>query len=308
MIFEVTVERMIVFFLILAVGFAAGKLGIIQKQYLPHFAQIITKILLPVMIFYATVSSCTRQTVLDNVVLIALSAVFYVLIALVTFMLAKIMRLPHDRDRVFQFCFIFGNTGFVGIPLLNAVFPETGLLYMMLFSIVDQLVFWTYGIWLSTARDRQSAKFNPKMLLTPNIVAMLLALVFVLAGIPLPGIFSTTLGTISNATSAMCMMYLGTLVCFSDVFAALKTKDLYVGVLVKMIALPIIVGRLLMLTPLDPNMVMGLVLIMALPVMTVVPMIATQNGREGEYATGITVATLVVSIASIPLVAFLVGI
>lgn len=46
---------------------------------------------------------------------------------------------------------------------------------------------------------------------------------------------------------------------------------------------------------------------MALPVMTVVPMVVANNGKEYEYATGITVVTLVASIVTIPLVVFLVG-
>lgn len=49
-----------------------------------------------------------------------------------------------------------------------------------------------------------------------------------------------------------------------------------------------------------------IVLFISLPVMTVVPMIAAQNGKEGSYATGIAVASFVACIITIPLVAFLV--
>ena len=307
MVFEITLERMLAFFLILAVGFAAAKLRVIDEGYLPSLAKLITKILLPVMIFYSTCVSCTRQALFDNLAMVVLAAVFYALASLVLFLLARALRLPHDKDRVFQFCFIFGNTGFVGIPLLAAVFPETGLMYMMLFSIVDQLVFWTYGVWLATARDRQATRFSPRALVTPNTVAIALALVFVLADIPLPRLASLALGTINNATSALCMMYLGALVCFSDVGAALRRPELYVGIAVKMVALPVAAGRLLALTPLPGDLVSALVIIMALPVMTVVPLVASQNGHEGEYATGITVATLVASIATIPLAVLLAG-
>ena len=45
----------------------------------------------------------------------------------------------------------------------------------------------------------------------------------------------------------------------------------------------------------------AMVAIMALPIMTVVPMIAKQNGHEGDYAAGMTVVTLVASAVAIPL-------
>lgn len=305
MIFAITLERMLVFFLILAVGFAAARLGVIGRDFLPGLAGLITKVLLPVMIFYSTCTGCTRQALFDNLAMVVLAALFYATASLVLFLLARAMRLPHDKDRVFQFCFIFGNTGFVGIPLLAAVFPEAGLLYMMLFSVVDQAVFWTYGVWLATARDRQVARFSPRSLVTPNTVAIAAALVFVLADIPLPRLAALSLGTISGATSALCMMYLGALVCFSNVGAVLRRPELYVGIAVKMVALPVLAGRLLALTALPGDLVSALVIIMALPVMTVVPMVAAQNGDEGEYATGITVVTLVASVATIPLAVLL---
>ena len=306
MVFEVTLERMIIFFLILAIGFTAAKAGVIKQESMPAFAQLITKILLPVMIFYSTYANCTRQDIFDNIVLIGLSAIFYAVISLLMFILAQLLRLPHDKDRIFQFCFIFGNTGFVGIPLLASVFPQGGLVYMMMFSIVDQLVFWTYGIWLSTGRlPGHKHRFNFRMLLTPNVIAIFVAIIFVLLQIPIPDLLKMTLGTVSNATSAMCMIYLGVLVCFSNVLPVLKRPETYVGIGVKMLLLPILAGRLLSWTPLPSDMISALVIIMALPTMTVVPMLAAQNSNEGEYAAGMTVVTLVASVATIPLAVFL---
>ena len=304
MIFETTLNTMTIFFLILATGFAAGKLGVVKKDYLPHFAQLITKILLPVLMFYSSYESITRQTLVENLSMLGLSVAFYALVIAVTWLLSKALRLPHDKDRIFMFCFVFGNTGFVGHPLLLALFPETGVLYMMLFTVVDQLLFWTFGIWLATARDRKRASFNARNLLTPNIVALVLALVFVVFELPLPSVVCDALATVKNATSAMCMMYLGALLCFSNWMGVLRRKELYVGVGVKMIALPMACGSALMLTGLPYEMVASLTMIMALPTMTVVPMIASQYGREGEYAAGITAVTLALSVATLPLVAF----
>lgn len=303
MIFQTTLETMIIFFLILAVGFLAGRIGIITRESMPNFAALITKILLPVLIFFATYEGVTADDVIANLPMLGLAAGFYAVITAITFALSKIMRLPHDKDRVFMFCFIFGNTGFVGIPLLSALFPDVGLLYMALFSVVDQLLFWTFGIWLSTARDRKTHSHLRDML-SPNIIALALALVFVFADINLPDVIDSTLATIRNATSAMCMMYLGALLCFSNWKPVLRRPELYVGIAVKMVAVPIAIGLCLAMTPLSPDLVASITMIAALPVMTVVPMIASRNGHEGDYAAGITAVTLVACIVTMPVVAF----
>ena len=104
----------------------------------------------------------------------------------------------------------------------------------------------------------------------------------------------------------MCMIYLGALLCFSDGLAAVRRKELYVGVTVKMVLLPCAIALLLHQTPLPSDMVTAITLIAALPTMTIVPMIAAQRGPYGDYAAGITVATLALSLITIPLVTFLV--
>ena len=304
MAFEVTLYRMLIFFFVLAVGFAAAKKGVISERFLPDLAKLITKVLLPVLIFYMTYMGTTRDAFVAGMPVLAFSVAFYLGLTVVLFALAKLMRLQGDCDKVFVFCFLFGNTGFVGTPLLAAIYPESGLLYMALFSIVDQALFWTFGIYLATARDRV-VSFSLRSVVTPNTVALTLALVFALAGAPVPQLALDTLDVIGSATTALCMMYLGAMLCYSQWAQALKCKELYVGIAVKMVLLPIIAGHALMMFGLSEDMMVSLVIIASLPVMTVVPMIARAHGNEGDYAAGITVVTLVASVLTIPLVQLL---
>lgn len=310
MIFNITLERMLIFFAIFLLGLFLVKSSIIRKEYLGDYAKLVTKVFLPVTVFTTLVSSTTAQMITDNLMLIPLSAAFYAVITSVLFLLAKLLRVPHDKDRIFVFSFMFGNTFFVAIPLFTALFSEAGVMYIMVFSIVDQLIFWSFGVWLSTARDRLGDKkfsfaFVKQVVLSPNIIAMLLSFVFIFVGIKLPSPVLTALNIVSAPTSALGMIYLGALAGFSNSLSVLKRPELYVGIVVKMIALPILAGKLLLLTALPTELITAFVLIMALPVMTVVPMIAQQNGHEGEYASGTLEVTLVASVFTMPLVAFL---
>lgn len=299
--FEITAYQMGIFFVILLAGFILGKLGFFKQESMASFAGIITRVLLPALIIHNTVASTTRDMVFSNWPVVVFGFVFYAIMPVIMFGIAKLLRLPGDRDRVFTFCFTFGNTGFIGIPLLSALFPDYGLLFMALFSIADQLCFWTYGVQLSTARDR-GAHMHLKDLISPNTVALVIAFIFVFADCPLPGFVNDVLGALANATSALCMMYLGLMLCFSRWKSVLKMKELYVGIAVKMFVLPILVGHLLLLTGLPQDMMTCMVIICSLPVMTVVPMLVRMHGDEGDYAAGITVVTLVASVVTIPLV------
>lgn len=320
--FDTTLHQMILFFLVLCIGFIAAKAGVIKRETLPSFSKIVVSVLLPALILYSTYTGVAREAVLGNLSMLLLAAGFYLLMIAVTYVLARLLGLRGDRGRVFQLCFIFGNTGFVGTPLLAAVFPQNGMLYMMLFTLVDQLLFWTYGVYLSTAQGesdhedgfpaghshgphRHPHRLSWRMFVSPNTVAMAVAFAAVLAAVPVPQIITDCVGSVAAATPAMCMIYLGALLCYSDWRGALKTRDLYVGIAVKMVLLPIVLGRLLIWCGAFPlEMVECFTIIAALPVMTLVPIIASKNGHEGDYAAGITVATLVVSVITIPFVAW----
>ncbi|MDO4191615.1 MAG: AEC family transporter [Bacteroidales bacterium] len=306
MAFQATLETMVIFFLLLATGVLMSKLGVIKKEGMGQFSLLITKLFLPVMIFYTVATSITLNLISENAVLFPLSAGIYITLAVVAFLVAKIMRIEKDKDRVFQFAFIFGNTGFVGFPLFSTVFNEIGTLFMCLFSVVDQLLFWTYGIWLSTARGKANARFNIKMLVSPNIVAIVLGVVVGLSGLTLPGVIDSALSIISRAATPMCMLFLGAMICFNKVGQIIKRLESYILIAIKMLVLPVGTGFLCTYLGLSAEIAGCAALYVALPVMTVVPMISEQNGSEGAYATGIAIMTFVACVVTIPVVAFLV--
>ena len=100
------------------------------------------------------------------------------------------------------------------------------------------------------------------------------------------------------------MIYLGAMICFSKLGNTLKRFEIYLGIVIKMVLLPIGAGMLAAAVGLSPEISSCIALYIALPVMTVVPMISAQNGNEGAYATGIAVVTFVACVLTIPLVAF----
>lgn len=117
MIFAITVERTIVFSLILAIGFAVAKTAVIKREFMPdprpahHEGSVACNDFL----FHLRKLYSIRH--FDNVALIGVSIVFHVVASLLMFVLARLLIPSQDKDRVFQFRFIFGNTGFMGIPL-----------------------------------------------------------------------------------------------------------------------------------------------------------------------------------------------
>ena len=151
-----------------------------------------------------------------------LTAVMYALLILVFRLVAWALRLKGSRSHVFQAALIFGNAGFIGIPIIMALWPHEGAIYVALMSIVDQTLLWTYGVWLCEpvpepgtvaspdAAGRPTLGLRVRNLLgrfvNPAFIGIMLALVLIMLGVRIPSIVLTPLRTIGGMATPMSLI------------------------------------------------------------------------------------------------------
>lgn len=302
--FSVVAGQLIQFFLMLALGYWMARSGVVGEEFLGDLSKLVTRLLLPMYAFSSTYQGNERQRFLDGLPVLALSALFYVSLAPILALLAHALGLQGQRRRVFQALFLFGNTAFVGMPLIQALYPGEGMVFMALFTVIDQAILWSYGLWLTDGSARRG--FHPRNFANPTIIALLLAVVLVLADLQLPSLIGATVNTVGRASTAVCMIYLGAMFYFSNWKKVLREKELYLGILLKMLLVPLAVWKLLSWMGATGAMLGTMVLISALPTMTVIPMLAQSGGDEGEYAIGMTMVTLAASLITLPLISYFV--
>lgn len=300
---DTILSKLVQFFLVLLLGVWLAKVKMISEQSLRLLSQLVTKAFLPAFTFCSMYIGNSRKQLSDGVPVLFITFFFYLSIMLLFALLSKIIGIKEERQRTFQALFIFGNTGFIGFPIIQSLYGGEGTIYMALFSVVDQLILWSYGVWLCSSRGR--GKFQVKNLLNPCMVAIIAAISFLLADIHIPKIFLDSAASVGNANTGVCMIYLGALLYYSNLRFVLKEKELYIGIAVKMLVLPICVH--LLFSNFVPNTVMRgtLVMLSALPTMTVIPILVKNGSSEGEYAAGVTMVTLIASLVTLPVVAYL---
>lgn len=303
--FYIVLNQLIQFFIILLIGYVAAQYQVVKQEYLPEMSRIIMKIILPVYIFISIFNGSTIKQLIDGIPVLFLSIVMYAIFILMFILLAKVLKLPEERGDIYQALFIFGNTAFIGIPLINAIYPKEGMMYIALFGIIDQLIFWTYGIWLTTAKE-QRTKTNLKNFINPSLVAITLAILLIVMRVQLPSVLNNTLNTVGKATTPMCMIYLGSLFYFSNWKEVLKKKEIYIGIVSKMLLIPAAIGIIIKTMNLLVSMRQTLVILAALPTMTVIPMLVRSNIEDKEYAAGTTLVTIAASLVTLPIVTYLV--
>lgn len=317
--FTVVLDQLIGFAIMLVIGYICVRCKVYGEKALEGICQLILKVGIPLMVFSNATAGATRDDLFESGIILVFQAVMYVLLISSTWLIAKVMRLPVDRGHIFQAAFIFGNVGFIGLPLLIALFPERGALFYSLMALLDQFLMWTYGVWLTrserTRRERPTASLAQQLrgLLSPGLVSVIVSLLVILIGIPIPEDINTPLHTVGSISTPLSLMYIGGLFALRDWKTTLKQPEVYVGIVVKMLIIPIVLFALLTFVPpmlglgaMNADMVHAVTVVCAMPTMTALVMFAERERNMPEYAVGLVLVTTVASLLTLTGVSYVV--
>ena len=304
--FSIVLEQIEIFVVYMLIGIFAVKMHFLDREKLGMLSGCITKILLPLLIFTNTINGTTREQFLSSAVIILLAAVLYLTLYLVAMVLAKLLRIDCKHASLYRACTMFGNCGFMGIPIITALYPEQGGLYIAMYTVIDQLALWTVGMDLTAPVDG-TAKLplaqRVRKMINPATVAILAGVFVVLTGLQLPSIAVTALAKTGAAASPLAMIYLGGVFCYIKIIDYLKLKEVYVTIVVKMLLLPILIYAVLSHIPaVEQNVAVTIGILCALPTMSSVAMMAESQHSDSDYVTGFIFVTTLISIVTLPVV------
>lgn len=141
------------------------------------------------------------------------------------------------------------NNGFMGLPLLNAMFGADGVFYGSAHIAAMATVLWTYAIHeLSGGRERVRIRqvfFNPAML------GFLFGLALFCSPVKLPGLLYDGLDMIANLNTPLAMMALGCYMAQLNLRQCFADKWVWHVSAVRLLLIPAICMVILLFVPLD---------------------------------------------------------
>lgn len=303
--FNLVLEQIGIFIIYAAIGIICVKCNVLNRNGLNMLSRLITKAVLPLLIFTNTVSGTTREDFFSSLSILVIAIFLYVILFLTARLLSSIARLDGGRCGVYRAGTMFGNCGFMGIPIATALFPERGGMYIAIYTIIDQLMLWTVGLAIASPSDDGAliSRQNLSKMLNPAVIAILLGVIFILTGVRLPNILNTALTKTGASATPLAMIYLGGMFCFIHIPDFLKKKEIYFMIFAKMLVLPMAVYFVLSHIPsVNPEIAVTMSLICALPTMSSIAMIAESNHSDSDYAAGMIFVTTLFSCITLPLV------
>lgn len=183
-------QQIIVFFLMMACGFAVVKRGLIDAKSSKTLSVICIYIIMPCVMINAFQIEYSRS--IRNGFLLAVAAAILIHILLLVFV--QIIGRPLKLSVVEKESIIYSNSGNLVIPLVTVVLGEEWVIYASAFLSVQMILMWTHGQSLMEAKAGVNWK---KILCNINLIAIILGIVLFFAQIRLPVILGNAMGQIS---------------------------------------------------------------------------------------------------------------
>lgn len=289
-------NQVLVIFILMMTGAILFKAKIIESGGVAQMSKILVTIVMPAVIIKAYQTDFNGE-LLKNLLCATLLALALHIIAILLSML--IFRKNNERNAVNIFSVVYSNCGFMGIPLLTAVYGDMGAFYGSAYFAVFTILSWTHGIWIySKGKTKIDIK---KIIFNPGIIGIVIALVLFFARIKLPFVVYESVNYLAMLNTPLAMIILGTYMAklnFKDITD--KFNILIVSVL-KLAIIPLVGIAIIRLLNIAGDVTGAVIIGAACPTAAIASIFASQYDSDAVYATVVVVITTLLSIATIPL-------
>lgn len=290
--------------LILLLGFFLGKLRLISEQTNRQLANLLLTVFMPASLFSAFPATYDENALglsLSGLGAGALVMTVLILLSLVIFnkKFYKEKGLRYES----QFALIFNNATFLGYPIVASTFHADGILAYSGFIIAFNIALFSYGIWLFT--HKMTWKLVVSMILNPNIIAVLLGMVFFLVGFSLPEFVNDAVRYVGGATTPLSIICIGFMLSRAKFSEMIKKWRLMLTSVIQLVLCPLVTFGLLTLLRFPAEVIAVCTLIQTLPTATSLGLFAAKyGGNEAEASELVTISTTF-SVITMPLLMWL---
>ena len=294
-------DQIIMMFIIAMSGLFLRKKGVLTDEVIKSMNRMLLMVTNPAMLIMVTQKEYRPDLMKGFAQVIIIGLIALSLCCIIMFMIYA----RGDRQKyrpVAAMLSAMPNAGYMGLPIINAVYGDDGTLLLAAYIIAFNLVSWTLCTTMYTGFNIKSLKG----LWNPGFVFTVIGALLYMLRIALPAPLLSTVNTLGAVNTPVSLMLMGARM---DTLRPrqLANRHLWIPCAVKLLALPavtILACRIFGVS----GLAMGVAVIStAMPSAAFCQMFAERYDREITYAsTGVSLSTML-SMATLPLIMLMIG-
>ena len=297
----VVFQTMLKLFLFLNFGFVLFKCHIFDEYTNKKISALIVNVASPMLIIssIAGVEGSNKSIVF---LMIGAGILMYIGFIILGKIINRIFPFPKKDWPVYECMVVFANTGFMGYPVLLDVFGQEAVFYASLIHMAFNFFVYTYAIMCLTKGDDSEFKLNFKQLLTPGIILIFVGIFIYLFDIQLPSVLMDTINSVGSLTAPLSMMMIGSSLAVYPIKDSFTDWRSYVFAFVRLMIVPFVTMIMCRLLHIDAYYANITIITNAMPVGSMVLMLATQYNANVKIVTRNIVVSTLLSVITIPIV------
>ena len=295
---ETILKQTLIMLILMLVGALSAKTGLISSAANKDLSKFILQVVNPVVIFMSYQTELKPELVKKLLLTFGLSALAMAVMLAGAYLFIRPKK--GKNTEIERFSSIYSNCGFMGIPLVNALFGMEGVFCLTAFITVFNLTVWTHGVILITGE--KDVKSVLKVLRSPTMIAIGLGLLAFFLKIRLPEIPSKALGYISELNIPLAMVVSGVTISETNLLSIVKKVSIYKVCFSKLILFPFILSVIFLAFPVDEQVKMTVLVAAAAPPAAMCTLLCVRSGKDSLYASEIFTAGTILSVITLPIV------
>ncbi len=296
---DIVLQQVIVLFIILAIGYVAGKFKILDSNGTKKLSEVLLFIAAPMMVLNSFFIEFSKER-LVNIIWILGFAMFTFIFSII---LSKYIygKFNENTAPVLKFSAIFSNCGYMGLPLMKAVFGDDGAFYGSFYIVMFQVFLWSYGYMMFGSKNTNAGMLK-RVLRNPSIIAVCIGTIVFLFSTPIPASIKGAIKAVGDMTMPLSMLIVGGVISTARLWSLFNDWKVYLSSFIRLILMPVLAFLISILIGVPSLPAAITVTALTMPVATNATIFSEMFGKDAVFASKCVAVSSLLSIITAPVI------
>ncbi|MBE6607757.1 MAG: hypothetical protein E7633_04315 [Ruminococcaceae bacterium] len=311
----ISLNQMAVLALFILIGFAVAKLKVVNSDASSVLSKLENNIFIPALVMGTFITNFTVEKLGSAWKILLFSFVIELLVIPIAILSSKLATKNGYIRKIYTYGLAFSNFGFMGIPIVSALFPEYEM-YYIIFTLPLWTLIYVWGVpnLLIDTGDKKGILARLKALANPMFISLIIGALIGISGVKLPGFVTSVVNTCGNCMSPLAMIITGITFANINIRKVLSDISIYFVSFMRLIVVPCVFAGVFLLLQklfafeLEEYYFVCMLCSLAMPLGLNTVVVPAAYGKDTSVAAGMALISHVLSVITIPIILTIFGV
>ena len=307
-VFISTLNQTAVLISFILIGFVLKKKKKLPDNTSVVLARLENMLFVPALVMGTFIEKFTLSEIGRFGKLFGISFIMIGIMMPVAVLLSKLLTKDKYEQNIFTYGLAFSNFGFVGNAVVQAVFPEIFLEYMI-FVLPLWIMIYLWGVpvlLIGGSGDKQVLKDRLKAFVNPMFIGMLIGMLIGLSGFSVPKWLLSVVTVSGSCMSPIAMILTGVTVAEISLKKTFTSGKIYTASILRLLVIPGLFIAVSKVVPMERAVYACGLCALAMPLGMNTVVVPGAYGKDTSLAAGMAVVSHLLGCITIPLI-FMLG-